>query len=148
MTGLTARQRKFAEAYTICGNASEAAKTGGYSNKTAPSQGARLLKNGHVIAKITQLQAEASNRAAIEVDDVIDMLLAAHTDAKAAGQFGPSVRAVELLGKHLAMFKDRIEFEERGVSDEDLVETLAGGDEQKRAMLRAVIGPPDTFDVH
>ncbi len=88
----------------------------------------------------------ASARAAKKVDDVIDMLMDSYRDAKGDRQHGPAVRCAELLGKHLAMFKDRIEFEERGVSDDDLVESLAGTDEHKRAMLRAVLGPPDTFD--
>lgn len=46
--------------------------------------------------------------AEIEIDDVIDMLLESYKDAKDANQHGPAVRAVELLGKHLAMFKGRI----------------------------------------
>jgi phage terminase small subunit len=146
MTELTPRQRRFAEAYAACGNASEAARRAGYSIQRAPHTGARLMKNGHVIAKITELQAEATARAEIEVDDVIDMLLASYTDAKTANQHGPAVRCAELLGKHLSMFTDRLLVEEQGVSDDDLVESLAGGDEQKRAMLRAVVGAGDTFD--
>ena len=101
-----------------------------------------------VAERIIQLQGEAAARAAIDVDDVIDMLLKSYKDAKGDKQHGPAVRCAELLGKHLSMFTDKLIFEEQGVSDDDLVESLAGGDEQKRAMLRAVIGPPDTFDVH
>ena len=147
MTELTTRQRSFAEAYAACGNASEAARKAGYSLKTAASQGARLLKHVHVAEQITQMQAEAGERAAIEIDDVLDMLLAAVADAKSAGQHGPSVRAVELIGRHLAMFKDRISFtEEQGASDDDLIEQLAAGDGRKREMLRAVLGAEDSFD--
>ena len=58
------------------------------------------------------------------------------------------MRAAELLGKHLSMFTDRIELEESGVSDDALVERLAGDDEEKRAMVRAMIGAADSFDVH
>ncbi len=148
MNELTPRQRSFAEAYAVLGNASEAAKRAGYSLKTAPSQGARLLKNVHVSARITQLQAEAATRAEIEIDDVLDMLMESYRDAKAANQFGPSVRAIELIGKHLAMFKDRISFEEHGASDDELVEQLAAGDGHKRAMLRAVLGADESFGGH
>ncbi len=147
MNELTPRQRSFAEAYAACGNASEAARKAGYSIRTAPSQGARLLKNAHVSARITQLQAEAAARAEIEIDDVIDMLLASYKDAKDAGQHGPAVRAVELLGKTLRMFTDKISYsEEQGTSDDDLIEALAAGDGRKRQLLRAVLGAEDSFD--
>ncbi len=146
---LSPRQRHFAEAYAACGNASEAARKAGYSIRTATSQGGRLLRNAHVAARITQLQAEAAQRAGLEVDDVIDMLMETYRDAKADHQHGPATRCVELLGKHLSMFKDRISFsEEQSTSDDDLIERLSGGDAQKRAMLRACIGAADTFDVH
>ncbi len=84
MTELTPRQHSFAQAHATLGNASEAARKAGYSLKTAPSQGARLLKNVHVSARITQLQAEAAERAEIEIDDVLNMLLETYKDAKAA----------------------------------------------------------------
>ncbi len=147
MTELTPRQRSFAEAYAACGNASEAARKAGYSLKTAASQGARLLKNVHVAARITQLQGDAAARAEIEIDDVIDMLLQSYRDAKAAGQHGPAVRAVELLGKTLRMFTDKIAYaEEQGLDDDALIDTLAAGDGRKREMLRAVLGAEGSFD--
>ncbi len=105
-----------------------------------------MLTNVNVAARITQLQDEAAARAEIDIDGVLSMLLASYTDAKGAGQFGPSVRAVELLGKHLGAFTDKIEFAERGVTDDDLIEGLAGGDLRKAEMLRAIVGASDTFD--
>ncbi len=149
MNELTPRQRSFAEAYTALGNATEAAKRAGYSEKTAYAQGSRLLKHADVSARITELQADAAARAEIEIDDVIDMLLASYKDVKAAGQHGPAVRAVELLGKTLRMFTDKISFsEEQGASDDDLIEALAAGDGRKREMLRAIVGAGETFGVH
>ena len=67
MTELTPRQHRFAEAYAACGNATEAAKRAGYSEKTAYAQGSRLLKHADVAALITQLQADAATRAEIEI---------------------------------------------------------------------------------
>ncbi len=149
MTELTPRQRSFAEAYAACGNATEAARKAGYSFKTATSQGARLLTYANVSARITQLQAEAAERAGIEIDDVVDMLLQSYKDAKAANQHGPAVRAVELLGKTLRMFTDKISFsEEQALDDSALIDTLAAGDGHKSAMLRAVLGADDSFGGH
>ncbi|WP_052731136.1 terminase small subunit [Spirosoma radiotolerans] len=43
--GLTDKQRRFVEEYCIDFNATRAAKTAGYSDKTAQEQGSRLLSN-------------------------------------------------------------------------------------------------------
>jgi hypothetical protein len=59
-----------------------------------------------VASRVTELQNEAAKRNEIKVDDVIAMLLESYRDAKAANQHGPAVRAVELLGKRLGMFRD------------------------------------------
>lgn len=50
---LTAKQQAFVEHYLQCWNASRAARLAGYSEKTAYSQGARLLKNVEVQAAIS-----------------------------------------------------------------------------------------------
>ena len=105
------------------------------------------MKNVHVAARITELRGAAAQRAEIEIDDVIDMLLQSYRDAKAAGQHSPAVRAVELLGKTLRMFTDKIAYaEEHGLDDDALIDTLAAGDGRKREMLRAVLGAEGSFD--
>ncbi len=105
------------------------------------------MKHADVSAQITQLQAAAAARAEIEIDDVIDMLLQSYRDAKAANQHGPAVRAVELLGKTLRMFTDKISYsEEQALDDSAVIEALAAGDGRKRQLLRAVLGAEDSFD--
>ena len=54
------RQRKFAEYYAAEPNATAAAVAAGYSQKTAYSQGQRLLKNVEVSKRIRELQDEAA----------------------------------------------------------------------------------------
>ncbi|MHB8628758.1 MAG: terminase small subunit [Aggregatilineales bacterium] len=49
---LTARQRVFVERYVISWNASDAARRAGYSERTAKSQGSRLLKHPAVASAI------------------------------------------------------------------------------------------------
>lgn len=53
---MTDRQRKFAELYASCGNAAQAAREAGYSEKTARSQGQRLLTDVDILAYVRQLQ--------------------------------------------------------------------------------------------
>ena len=58
MKKITPKQKKFADFYIECGNATEAAKRAGYSEKTAYSIGQRLLKNVEVSAYIAKRQQE------------------------------------------------------------------------------------------
>lgn len=56
--GLTNKQRVFIEEYLQCWNATEAARRAGYSERTAYSQGQRLLKHVEVSAAIETRIAE------------------------------------------------------------------------------------------
>ncbi len=58
--GVNERQRKFAEFYAENPNATEAAKLAGYSEKTARSQGQRLLTNVDIQKRIRELQEETA----------------------------------------------------------------------------------------
>ncbi len=135
--GLTAKQAQFCEEYAIDLNATAAARRAGYSEKTSHVQGPRLLANVRVAARIDQLQIEATKRNEITVDRVLQMLIDSYRDAKAANQHGPAVRAAELLGKHLAMFVDRQQVSEfESLSHEQLIEQIAEGDPERRAMAQ------------
>lgn len=57
---MTDRQKRFAEYYASCGNSAEAARRAGYSEKTARSQGQRLLTNADILAYVQQLQDTAA----------------------------------------------------------------------------------------
>ncbi|MFD2704225.1 terminase small subunit [Salibacterium lacus] len=48
MAELNTKQQRFADEYIVCGNATDAAIKAGYSEKTAYSQGQRLLKKVEV----------------------------------------------------------------------------------------------------
>ena len=54
---LSIRQKRFVEEYVIDGNASKAATTAGYSQKTAKQQGSRLLTNVNVCGEISRRRA-------------------------------------------------------------------------------------------
>ena len=106
---LTRKRRRFCEEYVVDLNATAAAKRAGYSERTAEVQGCRLLKNVQVASYVAKLQADAAKRNEVSVDKVIGMLAASYTDAKAANQHGPAVRAAELLGR---MVKDGLQIHE------------------------------------
>ncbi len=151
---LSARRLRFCQNYISADTDREAAIAAGYSEKSAHVAAARLLKDDNVLAEIARRQEKASERADIREDDVIKMLLEDREAAREAKQFGPSVRAAELIGRKLGMFVDkRLVGEIREHTDEEvaagLAKATAGGDPVlARTLFRNALAgiPPDSFD--
>ena len=144
--GLTPKQARFAAEYLVDLNASAAARRAGYSERTAEQQGCRLLRNVKVAARIASLQDKTAKRLEVTVDSIMADLEDLCRGAVRAGQFGPAVRAKELMGKRLGMFADRVIVNEiQQLSDEELVKSIAGGDPRREALARELLAP-DSFD--
>ena len=131
---LNPKQRLFKDEYLVDLNATAAAIRAGYSEKTAYSQGQRLLKHVEIAAAIEEAQAERSERTGITQDwvlttiyETVERCKQAHPvlDRKGEAVYvetprGKSVpaytfdskavlRGAELAGKHLGMFPDKHE---------------------------------------
>ena len=91
---LTERQERFAQAYIIHRNATEAAKTAGYSLKSANNQGYRMLKNDEIQERIADLENELVTNI-----DVIEEIENQYTFAKANGHTNSAIKALELLSR-------------------------------------------------
>ena len=91
---LTERQERFAQAYIIHRNATEAAKTAGYSLKSANNQGYRMLKNDEIVERIADLENELVTNI-----DVIEEIENQYTFAKANGHTNSAIKALELLSR-------------------------------------------------
>lgn len=72
---LTDKQRRFVEEYLVDLNATQAAIRAGYSQKTASSQGERLLRNVEVAKALQAAQAARSTRTSIDADYVLNRLV-------------------------------------------------------------------------
>lgn len=154
MAELTDKQRKFVSEYLVDLNATQAAIRAGYSERTAKSQGQRLLTNVDVSAALAAAQAEREQRTEITQDRVVSELAKiAFGSARDVMEWGPSgvmlknsddltddqaagvaevsesttkdggslklkrhdkVKALELLGRHLGMFTDKVKSEISG----------------------------------
>lgn len=73
-TKLTAKQQRFCDEYLIDLNATQAAIRAGYSEKTAYSQGQRLLKNDEAKEYIDQRMAEKEAELIANQDEVLKYL--------------------------------------------------------------------------
>ena len=102
---MNAKQERFAHEYAVCGNATKAAEAAQYSGATAHSIGSRLLKRPDVQAAIADKRSEHARANELTVEWVIERLKMLAD----AGIKGDSVKALDLLGKSLGMWRDRVE---------------------------------------
>jgi len=91
---LTDKQERFAQAYILHRNATEAAKTAGYAARSAYNQGYRMLKNDEIVERIADLENELVTNI-----DVIDEIENQYTFAKANGHTNSAIKALELLSR-------------------------------------------------
>lgn len=112
---LTDKQNMFVAEYLIDLNATQAAIRAGYSEKTAAEQAARLLGNVNVQKALQQRMKDREARTAITADRVLkELAKPAFSEGKdIPGWEGlrPSdrLKALELIGKHMSMFVERID---------------------------------------
>lgn len=69
-------QKAFADYYIETANATESAKRAGYSEKTAYSQGQRLLKNVEISAYISERMAKQGEKRVADANEVIEFYTA------------------------------------------------------------------------
>ena len=84
---MTPKQDRFVAEYLVDLNATQAALRAGYSARTAPQQGSRLLKNVDVQAAIAAQQTQQLEAVEVRIEDVLrDLKAIAHTDLRALSQ--------------------------------------------------------------
>ena len=109
MANLTPKQQRFVEEYLIDLNATQAAIRAGYSEKTAQEIGSENLSKPMVAKAIAEAQEKLSNKAQVTVEMVVQGLLDEAKDLSEGSTQSARVSAWAHLGKHLGMFKDKIE---------------------------------------
>ena len=109
MANLTPKQQRFVEEYLIDLNATQSAIRAGYSEKTAAVIGAENLIKPNIAKAIAEAQEKLSNKAQVTVEMVVQGLLNEAKDLSEGSTQSARVSAWAHLGKHLGMFKDKIE---------------------------------------
>jgi phage terminase small subunit len=91
---LNEKQEKFAQAYVLYRNATEAAKAAGYSDRSAYNQGSRLLKSEAVKERIEDLEKEMETSI-----DYVAEIEKQYTYATNNNHTNSALKALELLSK-------------------------------------------------
>ena len=138
---LTPKQQAFVNEYLIDLNATQAAIRAGYSPKTAKEHAARLLSNVNVQKAIQEAMARRSERVKRTADDVLMDIQNATRRARENGDMKHEFRGLELEGKHLGMFTDRLKITDsleykkvEEMTDEEILAQLAAIDAAKRGL--------------
>lgn len=106
---MTPKQELFIKEYLVDLNATQAAIRCGYSEKTAYSQGQRLLKDVEIGKAVQKAMDERAEKVGISAAKVLENIERIATLAEAKEEYGAALRGQELLGKHLKMFTDKVE---------------------------------------
>lgn len=125
---LTTKQKNFCEYYLQTGNATEAARLAGYSDKTARVIGTENLSKPAISEYIAGRRAEMDKTLIADSDEVL-RFYSAVMRGEVKDQFGldpalsDRIRAAELLGKRYRLFADK-------VSVEGVVPVVISGDDE------------------
>jgi phage terminase small subunit len=136
---LTDKQQRFVDEYMIDLNATQAAIRTGYSSRTADVQGPRLLGNVGIARAIAEHKAELAARAAVTAEYVLTSLKDVVTKSMQAepvyDKFGHptgewvfdskgATGALNLLGKHIGMFNEKVDVNHTGTVGVQIVDDI------------------------
>ena len=150
MAQLKKRQELFCQEYVVDYNGTQAAIRAGYSEKSARQHSVKMLSNASILARVRELQSEQVERLAVSQDYVVMQLIDTYNccrepspvreyDAESGEwvetgmyQFDSkgALRALELLGKHLGMYNDKLQISgsiNTGQLDKVLKQLRGGG---------------------
>lgn len=123
----------FCREYLVDLNATQAAIRAGYSEKTAYSQGQRLLKNVEVIARVKEMKDKRAEELELDAFWVLKRLKEISDrsmQAEPVMMFDPATgemietgeyqfdsqganRSTELIGKHIGMFEPKLDLQKK-----------------------------------
>ena len=106
---LTPKQERFVAEYLVDLNATQAAVRAGYSRKTAKSAGQRLLTHVDIGQAIKAAQGRLALRVERTAAEVLRDIQAVTCAARKAKDHRAALKGLELEGKHLGLFSERVE---------------------------------------
>jgi len=111
---LTERQRRFVSEYVILGNATQAAKNAGYSEKTCYKQGSAILKRDYIREAIEEERKEQVIKNDVTMQEIITMHREAYRIGKECKAPNAMTAAAQNLAKLLGMIVEKGQLEHSG----------------------------------
>lgn len=111
---MTDKQARFVNEYLVDLNATQAAIRAGYSVKSASRIGSELLNKTQVLNALAKAQKALGTRTSRQAEDVLQDIIDLTREARNAGDFKSAFKGLEMEGRHLGMFKDKVEAEISG----------------------------------
>jgi len=105
LMAINEKQERFAQAYILHRNATEAARAAGYTGSSAQAfanQGHRLLNNEEIKERIEELESTLETNV-----DVISEIEAQYNNANRSGNATSAIKALELLSKVRGVKNDK-----------------------------------------
>jgi phage terminase small subunit len=106
---LNPKQQRFVAEYLKDLNASAACLRAGYRTKNPDVVGPRLLVQVGIREAVDAALVKRSEKCELTAAKVLEDLQRIARKAEEAEQFSPAAKCLELLGRHLAMFTDKVE---------------------------------------
>lgn len=104
---LTHKQQRFVQEYLVDFNGSAAAMRAGYSPATAKGTAHELLsEHPHVMAAVERGMVKLAEKTELSAAWILNELKSNHTIARSIREMAASNKALELLGRHIGMWKD------------------------------------------
>ncbi len=133
---LTEKQAAFVREYLVSLNATDAARRAGYSKKTASEVGYENLRKPQIREAIENALAERAQRTELTADEVIAGLRREANFKGEGSSHAARVSAWSWLGKHQAMFADRLDLkigaiEKLATLTSDQLKTLEGLEDEE-----------------
>lgn len=104
---LTMKMESFVQHYLVCQNASEAVRLAGYKTKNPHKMGAELLRHPLVRKAVDEGREDRKERMELTADWILNRLV--DITNREGIRTSDEIKAIELLGKSLALWKERQE---------------------------------------
>lgn len=105
---LTAKMQNFVDEYFVDFNGSAAVKRAGYKSTNPNKLAGKLLNHPLVMEAVAEKKKERQEKTELSAEYVIQKLIAI-AERNEEGNPTAALRSLELLGKHLGLYKDRQE---------------------------------------
>lgn len=105
---LTAKMQNFVDEYFVDFNGSAAVKRAGYKSSNPNKMAGKLLNHPLVMEAIAEKKKERQEKTELSAEYVIQKLIAI-AERNEEGNPTAALRSLELLGRHLGLYRDRQE---------------------------------------